>query len=1062
GERSVLFVDTLDVSAYSDAPLTDADRVAPLRPANAAYVIYTSGSTGRPKGVAVAHRSVVNQIGWVAGEYGVDASDVVLWKTPTTFDVSVWELFTVTGLGGRLVIAAPDGHRDPAYLVRVIEEQSVTLTSFVPSMLSVFVSGFGSGSCASLRAVFVAGEALPAETVSQFRARNGAEIHNLYGPTEFTVHATAAPAPDILGAFVPIGAPVFNSRAYVLDARLRPVAPGVAGELYMAGVQVARGYFGRPDLSAERFVADPFDPAGGRLYRTGDLVRWTLDASGAGVIEYLGRTDFQVKLRGQRIELGEIEAALLALDDVDQSVALVRADDLGDRLIAYVVPAVAGAALDPESVRSAVAGVLPSYMVPERVMVMDAFPLNVSGKLDRKALPVPVFEAAVFRAPTTPIEQTVASVIAEVLGYGAREATGEEPRRVGLDDDFFALGGNSLLATQVVSRLGAALDATVPVRVMFEAPTVERLAVAVESNTGTTRIALVAGPRPERVPLSMAQSRMWFLNRLDPESASYNIPMAIRLSGALDVAALAAAVADVVARHESLRTIYPEIDGIGYQQVLPVTESGALLSPVPVPVGESEVFAEVAGFVGRGFDVTVEAPVRARLFRVTNVIDEYVLVVVVHHIAGDGFSVGPMSRDVMVAYESRTRGEVPGWSPLPVQYADYTLWQREVLGSEDDPESLISGQLGYWREQLAGVPDELGLPLDRQRPIVASGRGASVEFEVSADVHAALLSLARAHDATLFMVVHAALAALLARLSGTKDIAVGTPIAGRGERELDDLIGMFVNTLVLRTGVDGGESVTDLLAAVRETDLAAFGHADVPFERLVEVLDPARSQARHPLFQVMLAFQNFGQLDLALPGLTVSGLDAGETAVSKFDLSVTVGELDAAAGTPSGLVGTVVYAVDLFDEATVAGFARRLVRVLEALVADAAVPVGDISILDAGEQAALLAGSAGTARVVDEALLLDGFERAVAATPDATAVVFEGESFTYAEFSARVNRLARHLVSLGVGPESRVAVAMRRGTELLTGIYAVLAAGGAYVPVDPDHPAERIRYVLDS
>ncbi|WP_157108701.1 amino acid adenylation domain-containing protein, partial [Aldersonia kunmingensis] len=513
GERSVLLLDTLDVSAYSDAPLTDADRVAPLRPANAAYVIYTSGSTGRPKGVAVAHRSVVNQIGWVAGEYSVDASDVVLWKTPTTFDVSVWELFTVTGLGGRLVIAAPDGHRDPAYLVRVIEEQSVTLTSFVPSMLSVFVGEFGVGACSSLRAVFVAGEALSGQTVSQFRARNGAEIHNLYGPTEFTVHAVAGPAPEVLDAFVPIGAPVYNSRAYVLDARLQPVPDGAAGELYMAGVQVARGYFGRPDLSAERFVADPFDPAGGRLYRTGDLVRWATDASGAGVIEYLGRTDFQVKLRGQRIELGEIEAALLAQEQVGQAVVLVRADDLGDRLVAYVVPSAPGTDIDVDALRAAVKSLLPTYMVPESVMALDAFPLNVSGKLDRKALPEPVFAVAVFRAPTTPIEQLVAGVFAEVLGFGANEATGEESRRVGLDDDFFALGGNSLLATQVTSRLGAMLDAAVPVRVLFEAPTVERLAVAVESHTGTTRVALEARPRPERVPLSLAQQRMWFLNR---------------------------------------------------------------------------------------------------------------------------------------------------------------------------------------------------------------------------------------------------------------------------------------------------------------------------------------------------------------------------------------------------------------------------------------------------------------------------------------------------------------------------------------------------------------------
>ncbi|WP_157108737.1 non-ribosomal peptide synthetase, partial [Aldersonia kunmingensis] len=1059
GERSALSIDTLDVSGYSADRVTDADRVAPVRRDNSAYVIYTSGSTGRPKGVAVPHGAIVNQVGWMVGEYDITAEDIYFQKTATTFDVSLWGYFLPLAVGARLVVSTPDGHRDPAYQCRVIAEHGVTLTDTVPSMLSVFAREARAEQLVTLRDIFLIGEALPLETVRAFAAVSTARVQNLYGPTEAAVSITAVEVPAD-AASVTIGVPQGNSRAYVLDSRLRIVPDGVSGELYLAGVQLARGYHGRPDLSSDRFVADPFDPAGGRMYRTGDLVRWTLD----GELDYLGRTDFQVKFRGQRIELGEIETALLAQEQVGQAVAIVRAEDLGDRLVAYVVPSDPTIEIDVEGLRTAVKALLPAYMVPETVMVLDAFPLNVSGKLDRKALPVPVFEVAVFRAPTTPVEQTVAGVFAEVLGIGASEATGDGPQQVGLDDDFFALGGNSLLATQLTSRLGAALDTRVPVRVLFESPTVERLAAAVESHTGSGRVALVAGPRPERVPLSLAQQRMWFLNRLDPESAAYNMPMAIRLSGALDVAALQAAVTDVVSRHESLRTIYPAIDGFGFQQVLPAAE--AVLDLAPVSVSQAEVYAEVTELLGRGFaDLTERVPVRARLFRVADVedgTDEFVLVVVVHHIAGDGFSMGPLARDVMVAYESRTRGEVPGWAPLPVQYADYTLWQRAVLGSEDDPASLIAGQLGYWRDQLVGVPDELGLPLDRPRPAVASNRGATVGFEVDAELHAGLVELARKHDATLFMVVHAALAVLLARLSGGDDVAIGTPIAGRGERELDDLIGMFVNTLVLRTGVDGGESVTELLAGVREADLGAFGHADVPFERLVEVLDPARSQARHPLFQVMLAFQNLAQTEFSLPGLTVSGLDAGDAAMAKFDLSVTVGELDAGAAAPSGLFGSVVYAVDLFDEATVTGFTRRLVRVLEAMVAAPSLPVGDITILDAGEQAALLAGSAGTARVVEEALLLDGFERAAVATPDATAVVFEGSQLTYAEFSAKVNRLARHLISLGVGPESRVAVAMRRSTDLLTGMYAVLAAGGAYVPVDPDHPADRTAYVLES
>ncbi|WP_231915231.1 condensation domain-containing protein, partial [Rhodococcus sp. AJR001] len=473
----------------------------------------------------------------------------------------------------------------------------------------------------------------------------------------------------------------------------------------------------------------------------------------------------------------------------------------------YVVPA-SGAVVDTAALVDSLGVVLPSYMVPSQIMVLDAFPLNASGKLDRKLLPEPVFEVAVFRAPVTAVEEIVASVFAEVLGV----------ERVGLDDDFFALGGNSLIATRVAARLGQALDAQVPVRVLFEASSVELLAARVESEIGSgARAALTARVRPERVPLSLAQQRMWFLNRFDTLSSANNIPVAIRLSGLLDVAALQAAVSDVVVRHEILRTVYPEVDGVGFQEVL--SADRVRLDVSPVVVSESDVVGAVTEFLSAGFDVAVEVPVRARLFAVSE--SEFVLALVVHHISGDGVSMGPLTRDVMVAYEARSRGEVPGWAPLEVQYADYALWQREVLGSEDDPSSLISRQVGFWESALAGLPDQLDLPADRPRPVVASNRGADHSFVVGADVHAGLNDVARESNSSLFMVVHAALAVLLSRLSGTSDIAIGTPVAGRGEQVLDDLIGMFVNTLVLRTEVDSSESFVDLLAGVREADLQA-------------------------------------------------------------------------------------------------------------------------------------------------------------------------------------------------------------------------------------------------
>uniref|UniRef100_UPI002457B83A AMP-binding protein n=1 Tax=Nocardia farcinica TaxID=37329 RepID=UPI002457B83A len=867
-----------------------------------------------------------------------------------------------------------------------------------------------------------------------------------YGPTEAAVDVTYHEVVDADTVSVPIGAPVFNTRVHVLDSRLHPVPVGVAGELYLAGVQLARGYVARPDLTADRFVADPFGD-GQRMYRTGDLVAWTAD----GELEYLGRTDFQVKLRGLRIELGEIESALTALDSIAQAVVVVRSDErLGDQLVAYVIAA-AGRSIDIEAVRGELAGALPGYMVPSAFVVLDAFPLNASGKLDRKALPAPVFEAKVFRAPSTPVEEIVAGTFGDVLGVA----------RVGLDDDFFALGGNSLLATQVIARLGKALDTQLAVRDLFDASTVAALAARAESiaGSGRTRPELTGGTRPERIPLSPAQQRYWFLNQFDTAtSAVDNIPLAVRLSGALDVAALEQAIGDVFARHEVLRTVYPETaDGQGVQVILPA--GSHTLDLHPIVVEEAELTERVRELVLTGFDVTQSVPVRAALFRVAGSMDgsqppTHVLVFVVHHVSGDGWSVGPLARDVMVAYAARSRGEAPGWAPLPVQYADYAIWQRDVLGSEDDPESLISEQVAYWSRQLAGLPDQLDLPADRKRPAVASNRGGVYEFGLDDALVAELDELGRAHGASLFMVVHAAFAALLARLSGSDDIAVGTVVAGRGEAALDDAIGMFVNTLVLRSAVDPAESFTDLLTRIRETDLAAFGHADLPFERLVELLNPARSQARHPLFQVMLSFQNTGETTFELPGLEVSGLPL-DVVTAKFDL-----HLNFHTGA-DGTKAEIAYAADMFDAPTVASSAERLVRMLSAVAADARVAVGDVELLDPAEHARLARWNATDRPVDTEATLVSMFEAQAARTPETVALTFEGTSLSYGEFAARVHTLARHLVERGVGPESMVALGMRRSLELVIGMYAVSAAGGAYVPLDPDHPAERIAYVLD-
>ncbi|WP_082393480.1 non-ribosomal peptide synthetase [Nocardia arizonensis] len=1028
----VLTVDEIDGSVSAE-PLAPVRR---SRAADAAYLIFTSGSTGRPKGVTVQHGSMANQVRWIADEYAIAATDIVLFKTPATFDVSVWELFAPLTRGASVVVAEHDGHRDASYLARLIAATGVTMTSFVPSMLTVFADVVDPADIATLRTVFVAGEAMTGEAAAAFAAVCDAELHNLYGPTEFTVHATHAPVDARVAGPSPIGAPVAGSRVLVLDSRLRPVPETVAGELYLAGAQVARGYHGRGGLTAQRFVADPFGPAGARMYRTGDLVR----RNRAGALEYLGRKDFQVKLRGQRLELGEVEAAVLAQDEVRAAAVRVHTHPGGELLVAYVVADIAQERL-AETVGERLREVLPSYMVPGAYVRLAAMPLTSSGKLDRNALPDPVRAAVSYTAPETAAERLVAAEFADVLGL----------ERVGRADDFFALGGNSLVATQIAARLGAAVGAEVPVRLLFERPTVAALAAALPAGGAAPRTAPSAGARPDVVPLSYAQRRMWFLAQLDENSVADNLVAALRLEGALDLAALRAAVADLVDRHETLRTSYPAVDGIARQVVRPA-DTVARALPVE-SVAPEELPARIAAVVAAPFAVDVEPPVRLALLRTG--VDEHVLVVVIHHIAADGWSLAPLTRDLMTAYAARREGTAPAWTPLPVQYADFALWQREVLGAEDDPNSLLAAQIRFWSDELAGLPDIVTLPGDRPRPAAVSGRGARHRFTVNPATVGGLRAVAASANASLFMVCHTAFAILAAKLSGQRDIPIGTPVAGRGDRALDDLVGMFVNTLVLRAEVRPEIRFTDLLARVREVDLRALAHADVPFERLVEVLDPPRSTARHPLFQVMLDLQNIESRALELAGLNVGDLDI-DTGTAKFDLHLSLREAGA------GLAAVIDYATDLFDARTVATFAERLCRILDAIVADPTRTVADIDVLAPAERTLLLETRNATAHPVDPAAtLVSLFEAGLARDPGAVAVTFEGESLTGAEFARRVHRLARLLVSVGVGPERTVAVAVHRSPDLVVALYAVLGAGGAYVPIDTEHPAERIADVLD-
>ncbi|WP_235194106.1 non-ribosomal peptide synthase/polyketide synthase [Rhodococcus aetherivorans] len=1060
----ILEVDRLDRTGASDAPVAPEERAAPLTGDHLAYVLYTSGSTGRPKGVAVAHAAIVNRLRWMQHAYPLTAEDTILQKTPFTFDVSVWEFFWPLQTGARLVVAAPDGHRDPAYLTAVVEQQHVTVTHFVPSMLAVFVAATDPARCTSLRLLFCSGEALPPATVAAAHAAfPAADLHNLYGPTEAAVDVTFWACTDDDVDVVPIGAPVWNTRVHVLDARLHPVPVGAVGELYLSGIQLARGYVGRGDLTADRFVADPFGPSGTRMYRTGDLVSWRRD----GNLIYLGRTDFQVKLRGLRIELGEIEQALLADPAVAQAAVVVHrhpagaADGSDGVLVAYVVPepgrnsdtaasrasdTAASRAFDTAALLGAAAARLPGYMVPAHVVVLDRFPLNPNGKLDRKALPAPdltAVRAAEHVAPRTPVEQVLAEVFAGLLGV----------ERLGVHDSFLDLGGNSLLAMRLAARIAAATGTDVGVRDLFDAPTVAALAERLRDRDAAARPALTAAAtRPPTIPLSPAQQRMWFINQFDTTSPAYNIAVALRLTGELDLAALRAAAADVAARHETLRTRYPLTDDGPIQVVLPVAVAQPDFTVTRVET-EDTVPAHIDRIVGAGFDVATEVPVRIRLLTLADT--DHVLVLVVHHIAADGFSMGPLGRDLMTAYAARAGGHAPDRSPLPVQYADYTLWQHTVLGDESDPASTAARQLAFWHDALAGAPELLELPWDRPRPVQQSGRGARVAFEIDADTHRGMLALAREHDASLFMVVHAALAVLLARLSTSDDIVVGTPVAGRGDRALDDLVGMFVNTVVLRARVDERERFDSLLRRVRSADLAAFGQADVPFERLVEALDPPRSTSYPPLFQVLLEFQDIERPEIALPGATARVLDL-DPGLSPFDLQLSIAERP---GGGSGVRAAFTYATDLFDADTVASFADRFVRILDAVTADASVTVGDVEIVTPRELATLAPARGRPA--VSPQLWPELLSSVAAIVPEAVALSFEGRTVTYGELDAWSNRLARVLTSHGVGPESFVALGISRSIESVAAVWAVTKSGAAFVPVDPGYPPERIAYMLD-
>ncbi|MBC6447458.1 amino acid adenylation domain-containing protein [Actinokineospora xionganensis] len=1036
-----LAVDGPDAVGERATRPTDADRVTPHVAANPAYVIYTSGSTGRPKGVVVSHGGVASLVHTHTTRLGVGPGTRTLQFASPSFDAAFWEYVMGLLCGGALVLASREQMMPGEPLAAVLREQRITHATLPPVALANMAA---EADLLPDGLLVTAGEACSAELVRRWSA--GRTMINGYGPTETTV-ASAISGPLTPGGVPPIGTPVTNLRCYVLDSALRPAPPGVAGELYVSGLGLARGYLNQAALTANRFVANPFEAGGARMYRTGDVVRWTA----AGELEFVGRADEQVKIRGFRVELGEIEAVLAQDPAVAQVRVFVREDRPGDRrLVGYVVPAstedtaaATSTDFDTDALREHAAEVLPEYMVPTALVVLDEFPVTPNGKVDQKALPAPDLVAVPGREPATREEQVLRDLFAQVLGVDG----------VGVEQSFFDLGGHSLLATRLVSRVRSALGVELPIRTLFEAPTVAALARRLDGSTA--RNALVARPRPDVVPLSFAQRRLWFLNRMGGQAGAYALPVAIRLTGDLDRAAMRRALSDVVGRHESLRTVFPEGDGgVPHQVVLDAHEVELSIADV----APDAVDAAIESAAASGFDLTAQPPLRAHLFATGE--REHVLVLLLHHIAADGWSMAPLARDLSLAYTARTAGEAPQWTPLAVQYADYALWHHELLGSEDDPDSVIARQLGYWSKQLAGIPDELSLPVDRPRPATSDYRGGRVPVRVDERTHARLAELARAAAVSPFMVLQAAFATLLTRLGAGEDIPIGTPIAGRTDDALDDVVGFFVNTLVLRTDTSGDPTFRELLRRVGETDLAAYSHQDVPFERLVEVLNPRRSLARHPLFQVMLTLQNNSEASLPLPGLEATAHPASGGGV-KFDLSMSIVERHTESGAPDGFEGMLAYRADLFDEATARRIADRFARVLAAATADPDTPIGALDVLDAAERHRALVEWNSAAHDVPIVPVAELIEAQVARTPDATAVTGAGNALSYRELDERANALAHLLIARGAGPGALVALALPRSVDLVVAMLAVLKSGAAYVPLDPDHPAERIRHVLD-
>ncbi|MBE9229223.1 amino acid adenylation domain-containing protein, partial [Phormidium sp. LEGE 05292] len=1060
--------------------------ISQVCPENLAYVIYTSGSTGQPKGVQISHSSLTNFLYSMKQEVGINAKDILLAVTTICFDIAGLEFYLPLIVGAQVVLLPREQSADGTKLSEKLLQSGVTIMQATPATWRLLLGSGWQGN--HQLKILCGGEALSHELAVALLERSQC-LWNVYGPTETTIWSTISRVETdrnfaaVQDSLESIGRPIANTQIYILDRSLQPVPIGVPGELHIGGAGLAKGYLNRPELTNEKFIPNPFDNSKNeavetlyttslpsKLYKTGDLARYLPD----GNIEYLGRIDNQVKIRGFRIELGEIEAILNQHPQVQTAVVIAtptarwreREDIPGDkRLVAYIIPEIETTPTNNE-LRQYLKSKLPEYMVPSAFVLLEAFPLTPNGKIDRRALPAPDFHTQQpdkYQAPRTPVEEILAQAWKQILKLN----------QVGIHDNFFELGGHSLLATQLISRIRSNLQVELPLRSLFGAPTIAELAPIIQQ-LQQQDLQLSAPPIVKRdnnndLPLSFAQTRLWFIDQFESNSGLYNIPFAIRLEGSLEVAALEQSLQEIVVRHEALRTNFITVDGqpnqiiqsqinwklsvVNFKDLSPNQLVGAGLGN---NFGTEQTISEqnpplllelLQQKAIEPFDLANDCLLQATLVALSET--EHILLLCMHHIVSDGWSIGVLLAELAALYNAYAQGLPSPLSPLPIQYADFAIWQRQWLQGE-----VLQTQLSYWQNQLADAPALLSLPTDRPRPAVQTFVGGHQQFALSAELTQKLNQLSQEQGVTLFMTLLAAFNTLLYRYSGQTDIVVGSPIANRNHHEIEGLIGFFINTLVLRTDLSNNQSFTKLLNQVREVSLGAYAHQDLPFEMLVEALQPERNLSYSPLFQVMFALQNAPVSLVPLDGLRLTQVEV-ENAIAKFDLGL------AMESTPDGLVGWWEYNTDLFDGGTIERMTGHFVTLLESIVANPQTPISQLSMLTRSEQQQLLVewNDTRTDYAIDKCLH-QLFEAQVEKTPQSVAVVFENQQLTYRELNDRSNQLAHYLRSLGVGADVPVGICVERSIEMVVGILGILKAGGAYVPLDPEYPSERLRFML--